>query len=167
MILDKRVGHKNVGADLASPFYLHLNSFDILDLVVMLSFLISTSLDFSIHSDLTVLMLAPLILAGRRSGRDMCYADGRFRLIDVLSSGSARAVRVYFQVLVTYVDLDIVRYFGSYLNCRKGSVPPSGSVKRRYAHKAVHPGFALQESERVFPLYQDHRALMPASSPSR
>ena len=88
VVLDQRVGHKDVAADLVAPGDLILHALDVVDLVLVLlqSDLVQLGLHH-LHGVLAVLQLAALGLAGRHdAGGLVDQADGGGRLVDVLAA---------------------------------------------------------------------------------
>ena len=96
------------------------------------------------------LLLAALGLALHHDpGRDVRDADGRVRLVDVLTAGTARAVPVDLQVLVVDVDL-------AHLDLRddvhggEGGLAAVGRVEGREAHEPVDADLVLEVAVGVF-----------------
>ena len=88
VILGEGVGHENIGADLASPFYLLLNALDITDFFKMLALLyLGKACAEHIAAVFEVLEVASLDLRGHDdAGRNMGQTNGGGGLIDLLAA---------------------------------------------------------------------------------
>ena len=160
VVLHQRVGHEDVGADLAAPFDLLLLALDVFDLIQVFPLFDLHQLGFQhAHGHFPVLVLAALVLAGHDDARgDVGDADGGFRLVDVLAARAAGAVGVHFQILRADLNVHIVGHLGHHFHRGKGGVAAAGSVKGRDPHQPVHAHFAFQIAKGVLPLDEDVRA---------
>ena len=96
------------------------------------------------HCFILILVLGPLILAlYHNSGREMRDSDRRRCLVDMLSTGSARTVRVNSDIIIVDLDikvfLDIRHYIAGYEGCLSLSV----CVERGNSYKAVYASLGL------------------------
>ena len=90
-------------------------------------------------------MLAAIILTGDDDARrDMGDADGAFRLVDVLTTGTRRPVGVYLQIRGVDVDLDGIVDDRVNPDTGKASLPTSIRVERADTDKAMNAALGLQ-----------------------
>jgi hypothetical protein len=68
---------------------------------------------------------------------DMSDPHGRVRDIDMLAARSAGAIRIYPQILIIDVHLDLILHFRIGKNRSKGSMTPAAGIIGRNAHQAV------------------------------
>ena len=121
-VLDERIGHENVVADLAAPFDLELCALDIGDLVQMLTLLDLDELRAQHpHTRLAVLELIALRLAGDDdAGRLVNETHGGACLVDVLAARAGGAVDLHFDILRPDIDLGLLHFRGLSRHFRRG-----------------------------------------------
>ena len=118
VILDKRIGHKDVGAYLAAPGDFLLHALDVVDVVQVLLLGDFHQLGAQhTHGGVPVLELAAFRLAGDD------YACGNMRdsdcglgLVDVLAARTAAAVCIDLQILGSDFNVELVADFGPALH---------------------------------------------------
>ena len=115
-----------------------------------------------LHADLPVLDLAALVLAGDDDARrHVREAHGRIGHVDVLPARSARPVGVDTQVLVLYLDLDVVLDLRPGEHRSKRGLTPRVGVEGADAHEPVDPRLGGKVAEGVFPLHENRGTLDP------
>ena len=103
-----------------------------------------------------VLVLGPARLTGHHGiGRNMRQADGRIRLVDMLSARARGAVGVGAHVRGINVDLDGVIHHRRDADRGEGGVPLGCRVIGADAHQPVHTRFRLQPAIGIGPGDQD------------
>src|SRR5581483_1746650 len=113
-----------------------------------------------LHRHRLVLVLRALVLAGDDDpGGEMREAHGGVGLVDVLSAGTARPVRIDAEVLVADLDLDLLLDVGKHEDRRERRLPPGIRVERRDADQAVDAGLGLRIAVRIRALDGERRAL--------
>ena len=90
---------------------------------------------------------------------NMTDSAGGVRHVHILSTRSARAERLDAQVFGTDVYLHILLDLGEDIHGSERRVPPSGSVKRRYAHETMHAAFGKKAAIGVSSLHEKRDAL--------
>ena len=148
MILDHRVRHEDVAADLVAPCDLVLDALDILDLVhvLLLGNLIQLCLQH-FHRVVAVLELAALGLAADHdAGGLMDESDSGRSLVDVLAAGTGGAVDLHLDVLGADVHLDGVVQLGHDFQRGKAGLAAGVGIKGRHADQTVHAVLALEQT---------------------
>src|SRR5215210_7847287 len=141
VVLYHLVGVEDVGADLAPPLDVRPFAFQGGQLLLaLLPLELEEARPQDPHRYLAVLVLAALVLAlDDGTGGEVCDPDRRVGLVDVLSSGSRRPVRVYLEVLLVDLDLDRVAHDRGDRDRREASVSPSASVERADPDQPMYP----------------------------
>ena len=156
-VLDQRIGHEHVVADLAAPLDLLLNTLDVGNLVQMLPL-------FDFHqlaaqhpkASLLVLELAPLRLAGNHNAGGLVnQTDCGGGLIDVLAACAGGTVDLHFVVLGTNLHvLAVIFDVRNDFHGGKGGLAAGVGIKGRDPHQTVDAVLPLQEAVGVLAL--DH-----------
>ena len=157
VILNKGVGHENIGANLAAPCDFFLYALDVLDFLKMLAFLDFNKLGAEhIHTNLTVLVLGTLNLrADNNAGGNMGKTNGRGGLVNLLTACAGGTVNVHFNVFLTDFNGFVVLNFRHYFKRSKRGVTAPRSVERRDTNKAVDAVFRFKKAVGVFTLYNN------------
>src|SRR5690606_15561541 len=136
MILNHAVRMEHVGPNLTSPSNLGLltaNFCKMFHLFFNLTFIKLGAKHF--HRSIAVGNLRALLLAGNDYARwNMRNTYSRLCLVDVLSAGSACAVRIHLQILRTNLDLDRIINFWHDITGYEGRMATASRVEWRDAH---------------------------------
>ena len=157
MILNKGVGHENIGANLTAPCNFFLNALDILDFFKVLALFDFNKLGTEhIHTNLAVLVLGTLNLrADNNAGGNMGKTNGGGGLVNLLTACAGGAVNVHFNVFLTDFNGFVVLNFRHYFKRSKRGVTAPRSVERRDTNKAVDAVFRFKKAVGVFTLYNN------------
>src|SRR5215212_6293837 len=142
-----------VGADLRSPLDLGLLPALRGDLLLpLLAFELEEPSPQNAQGDLTVLVLAALVLALRHDARrEVRDPDRRVRLVDVLAAGPRGPVGIHLEVFLVDLDLDGLADDGRDGDGGEAGVPPCAGVERADPDEPMHPALGRGEPEGVLP----------------
>ena len=111
-------------------------------------------------------MLGPLILTGHDNARgQMCDANGRGSLVDMLSASSAGTVGIDPQIALIYLDIDILFDVRHDIAGCKGSLTLTRRIVRGDPHQAVDTFLSLQIAVGILPVNLDCDGLDPGFFP--
>ena len=149
-VLDHLVRLHHVAADLAAPADLGLLAGDRVEFggTILLG-LRGDQRRQPTHRPLAVLQLAALLLRARHeAGRLVDQADGRRRLVDVLTAGARRPEDLHADVGLVDVDVDVVEQ-RPHLHGGERRLPAALVVERADPHQAVRAPLGGHQAVRV------------------